>query len=66
MGGGSGDSYNKRVSVHWFRQDLRLHDNPAFIEALEDCDKLYPIFIYDGKTASKYFFQSVYIWCKYA
>nr|CAD7411490.1 unnamed protein product [Timema poppensis] len=41
----------KKVSFHWFRHGLRLHDNPAFLEALKDCDEIFPIFIFDGETA---------------
>ncbi|XP_076058298.1 circadian regulator cryptochrome isoform X2 [Oratosquilla oratoria] len=40
-----------KVSVHWFRHGLRLHDNPALLESITDCDKFYAIFIHDGQTA---------------
>lgn len=43
----------KVVAVHWFRQDLRVHDNPALCEAVKECDEFYPVFIYDGKVASE-------------
>ncbi|CAC5360560.1 CRY [Mytilus coruscus] len=46
--------FNKRygnVSVHWFRHGLRLHDNPALLEALKNCTEFYPIFIFDGEVA---------------
>eukprot|EP00111_Clytia_hemisphaerica_P021300 TCONS_00062708-protein len=33
--------------IHWFRKGLRLHDNPALINALESKLRLYPIFILD-------------------
>lgn len=33
--------------IHWFRKGLRLHDNPALMAALRDCQKLYPLFIMD-------------------
>jgi deoxyribodipyrimidine photolyase len=26
---------NKPVVIHWFRKGLRLHDNPALLNALE-------------------------------
>lgn len=39
-----------KVGVHWFRHGLRLHDNPALLELLQDCDLVIPIFILDGKT----------------
>ena len=45
-------SYNQQeVVVHWFRHGLRLHDNPALIEGLAECDKFYPVFIFDGEVA---------------
>lgn len=34
-------------AIHWFRKGLRLHDNPALIEACQSAKKLYPIFIID-------------------
>ncbi|XP_054284471.1 cryptochrome-1 [Macrosteles quadrilineatus] len=39
-----------RVGVHWFRHGLRLHDNPALLELLRECDVFVPIFIFDGAT----------------
>ncbi|CAB3366165.1 Hypothetical predicted protein [Cloeon dipterum] len=40
--------------IHWFRKGLRLHDNPALLEAIRECEKqpevikeLRPIFILD-------------------
>uniref|UniRef100_A0A8D2IHZ2 Photolyase/cryptochrome alpha/beta domain-containing protein n=1 Tax=Varanus komodoensis TaxID=61221 RepID=A0A8D2IHZ2_VARKO len=36
-----------RISVHWFRKALRLHDNPALLAAMKDCAEVYPIFILD-------------------
>lgn len=41
----------KKIAVHWFRHGQRIHDNPALIDALKDCDEFYPIFIFDGKVA---------------
>jgi cryptochrome len=38
--------------IHWFRTDLRLHDNPALQAALDlkpEC--LYPIFCFDPRYA---------------
>lgn len=40
--------------ILWFRQDLRLHDNSALIEALSKHDKVYPVFILDHKNADKW------------
>lgn len=42
---------NKNTVIHWFRKGLRLHDNPALLEAVEEATKnkfyLRPIFILD-------------------
>ena len=37
-----------RASIHWFRKGLRLHDNPALVEACK-ASKVYPIFVLDPK-----------------
>ena len=37
----------KKTIIHWFRNDLRLHDNPALLHALEKGEDLVPIFIID-------------------
>lgn len=37
----------KKASILWFRKGLRLHDNPALLEAIKDVDHMYPIFILD-------------------
>jgi deoxyribodipyrimidine photo-lyase len=34
-------------SIVWFRQDLRLHDNEALIEAIGNADEIIPVFIFD-------------------
>ncbi|XP_078000467.1 cryptochrome-1-like [Glandiceps talaboti] len=39
------------VAIHWFRHGLRLHDNPALREALENAEEFYPVFILDGEVA---------------
>lgn len=35
--------------IHWFRQDLRLNDNPALLEAAKQ-GNLLPIYIFDDET----------------
>lgn len=40
-----------KASVLWFRHGLRLHDNPAFLEAVKNGYVLYPVFIFDGESA---------------
>ena len=42
----------KEKCILWFRKDLRLHDNPSLIKALE-YNKILPIFIFD-KTLYEY------------
>ncbi|XP_022178571.1 cryptochrome-1 isoform X2 [Myzus persicae] len=38
------------VAVHWFRNGLRLHDNPALIEAHNNAEKLITLYIFDETT----------------
>jgi deoxyribodipyrimidine photo-lyase len=33
--------------IVWFRRDLRLADQSAFIEACEECDEVIPLFVFD-------------------
>jgi deoxyribodipyrimidine photo-lyase len=41
-------------SILWFRQDLRLHDNEALVEAVRNSDELIPVYIFDpGQFAAK-------------
>jgi deoxyribodipyrimidine photo-lyase len=35
------------IAIHWFRRDLRLHDNAALWAALRSGKKVLPIFIFD-------------------
>ncbi|KTC90472.1 DNA photolyase family protein [Fluoribacter dumoffii] len=39
------------VALVWFRYDLRLNDNPAFIEACSHHQFVIPLYIYDGKNS---------------
>ncbi len=43
----------KNINVMWFRQDLRLADNPALTKALED-GKTLPIFILDDFNSKEH------------
>ena len=36
-----------KISIFWFRRDLRLHDNTALNEALKSGHQVVPIFIFD-------------------
>lgn len=38
-------------SLHWFRKDLRLHDNPALREAVLNCDTFRVVYIFDTRNA---------------
>ncbi len=40
------------VGIVWFRQDLRLSDNPALIAAVRECDTILPLFIDDPVDGS--------------
>ncbi|XP_032235657.2 cryptochrome-2 [Nematostella vectensis] len=33
--------------IHWFRKDLRLHDNPALLDGLKNCRAFYGVYILD-------------------
>src|SRR6218665_3311870 len=37
----------KKISVFWFRRDLRLHDNAGLYHALKQGDPVLPLFIFD-------------------
>ena len=37
------------VIIYWFRNDLRLADNPAFVEACLKADQLVPVYVHDSK-----------------
>ncbi|MBX2837337.1 MAG: DNA photolyase family protein [Gammaproteobacteria bacterium] len=43
---------SKRIGVVWFRQDLRLSDNPALRFAAAECDELILLFIADPADGS--------------
>ena len=36
-----------KISIFWFRRDLRLKDNHGLYQALESGKKVLPIFIFD-------------------
>ncbi|WP_036154096.1 cryptochrome/photolyase family protein [Maribacter forsetii] len=44
---------SKKVSIFWFRRDLRLDDNVGFLEALKGDYPVLPIFIFDEEILSK-------------
>jgi cryptochrome len=36
-----------QTSIHWFRKDLRLHDNPSLLASIKSCSTFYPVYILD-------------------
>jgi len=44
---------NKKISIFWFRRDLRLDDNVGFLEALKGDFHVLPIFIFDTEILDK-------------
>ena len=40
--------YAMTTAIFWFRQDLRLSDNPAFLKACDEYDSVLPIYIDDN------------------
>ncbi len=40
---------NKRKAILWFRQDLRLHDNEALVDALRHTDEVVPVYVFDER-----------------
>ena len=43
----------KNISIFWFRQDLRVADNPGLTKAVESGSVL-PIYIYDNVNSKEY------------
>jgi deoxyribodipyrimidine photo-lyase len=39
----------KNKGILWFRNDLRLHDNEALMDALEACDEILPVYVFDDR-----------------
>lgn len=42
-----------KISIFWFRRDLRLSDNHGLFKVLESSEKVLPIFIFDTEILSK-------------
>jgi DNA photolyase len=36
-----------KVGIHWFRNGLRFHDNPALKKACDECETLIPLYVID-------------------
>ena len=43
----------KKVSIFWFRRDLRLEDNHGLFQALNEGENLLPLFIFDKNILDK-------------
>ena len=43
----------EKTAIFWFRRDLRLHDNPALLEALVSGLPVLPVFIFDTGILGK-------------
>ena len=43
----------EKISIFWFRRDLRLSDNAGLYHALKNGKKVLPIFIFDSEILSK-------------
>jgi deoxyribodipyrimidine photo-lyase len=46
-------SIEKKIIIHWFRQDLRIYDNPSLFEAAKQGSVL-PIYILDDDNSGPY------------
>ena len=40
-------------SIHWFRKDLRLHDNPSLIASIKNCSSFFPVYILDMEACRR-------------
>lgn len=44
--------------IVWLRRDLRLHDQPALTAAIEECDEVIPLFVFDERLLRSNIFGS--------
>ena len=44
---------DKKITIFWFRRDLRIEDNVGFSEALKSGFPVLPIFIFDKEILDK-------------
>ena len=52
---------SKEIAIHWFRQDLRIKDNPS-LEAASRFDSYIPIYILDDTNAGEFKMGSASRW----
>lgn len=43
-------SDSEKVAIHWFRNGLRLHDNPCLLQASNQSEKLIPLYVIDPEA----------------
>lgn len=43
-------SMRTKRAIVWFRQDLRLHDNEALLDAIASADEILPVYIFDERV----------------
>lgn len=55
----------QKTAIVWFRQDLRLKDNPALLHAVENDYQIIPLFILDDENAGKWNRGSASRWWLY-
>ena len=44
-----GKLYSVNRSIFWFRNNLRIHDNPAFTKALGESDEVIPVYLFEDR-----------------
>ena len=44
---------SKGIAIHWFRQDLRITDNPS-LETAAEFDAVLPIYILDDENSQEF------------
>lgn len=49
-------------AIYWLRQDLRLSDNIALTQAIDECDNVYAIYILDEELGGKWCIKSASKW----
>ena len=50
------------TAIFWFRQDLRLSDNPGLVAACENYDQLIPIYIDDSEHLESNLGEASRVW----
>ena len=52
----------KKVSIHWFRQDLRIQDNPSLNHLSKNCDNIVCIYILDEINCDRIIGSASKVW----